>query len=327
MQRGPIRRTPALKIRSGAKAAWIAGTLLAIILVLSCSIIALAHLGSASDEKGLFTTTVDPKRHLILDAESSEQEEIPTLAASLWNVFALSGMRAAALQVFESVVHPGTKVVMIYPGMRKEEVAELFAKKLAWDSKEKQRFVSFSPDLSINKAEGYFYPDIYKVAASSTAESVHEAVVQRFADEVRSRYPTSTANIVNVDLALTIASIIQREAAGKHDMALISGVIWNRLFKDMTLDMDATLQYAKGSEKIGWWPRVVSEDKYIDSPYNTYQNGGLPPTPIANPSLAAINAALNPKKTSALFYIHDRQRRSHTAKTYKEHKANIRKYY
>lgn len=316
--------------RFGRPRWWIVGTLLTALLLLIGMNLVFRRLASKQDlSEKLLTTTVDPTNRTIKGEEGNASDfEAPSLQASLWNAFEMSGMRAAALQTIETIVHPGTKVVVVYPGLRKEEIAELFAKKLSWNEVDKRTFAGLSPDVSAEKAEGYFFPDTYYVRPeSSTAEAVHDTVVDRFNDKVRARYATSTANLVNVELALKIASIIQREAAGKHDMAIISGVIWNRLFKDMTLDMDATLQYAKGNAKIGWWPRVASKDKYIDSPYNTYKYGGLPPTPISSPSLAAINAALNPKKTDAYFYLHDRQRRIHTARTYKQHLGNINRYY
>ena len=124
-----------------------------------------------------------------------------------------------------------------------------------------------------------------------------------------------------------IASIIQREAGGKKDMRLISGIIWNRIFAGMRLQMDATLQYAKGNEEEGWWPQVDPKDKNIDSPYNTYKYDSLPPTAIANPGMAALEAAYNPQKTSCMYYLHDKKGNIHCSKTYAEHKRNIEKYY
>ena len=126
---------------------------------------------------------------------------------------------------------------------------------------------------------------------------------------------------------MKIASLIQREAAGKEDMALISGIIWNRIWSGMKLQIDATLQYAKGSEEEGWWQLVYPEDKKIKSEYNTYLNKGLPPSAIANPGRDAIYAAYHPKKTECLFYLHDKKRKIHCSKTYEEHKELIKKYY
>jgi UPF0755 protein len=95
----------------------------------------------------------------------------------------------------------------------------------------------------------------------------------------------------------------------------------------MKLQLDATLQYAKANGRNGWWPVVRSRDKYIRSPYNTYQNGGLPPGPIANPSVAAIVATLNPKKTPCFYYFHDNDSAFHCSETYDEHVALLKKYF
>ncbi|PIR44861.1 MAG: hypothetical protein COV10_02455 [Candidatus Vogelbacteria bacterium CG10_big_fil_rev_8_21_14_0_10_51_16] len=277
----------------------------------------------------LLTTSVDPIHGSI--AENSNEntyfDEEPGLSAAAWHAFDRSGMRAALLQAYQSIIRPGTKVVIVHPGLRKEEVAGLFATKLSWDEATRAEFLALTEATPRRLTEGYLYPDTYYVASGAGAEEVHEALATRFEKNVSDRYTPDTSKVITLDLALKIASLIQREAAGAHDMRLVSGVIWNRLFQDMTLDIDATLQYAKGSEEDGWWPRVVSDDKYIDSPFNTYRHGGVPPTPIANPSVAAIYAALNPQKTDAIFYLHDPQRKIRLARTYKEHVANIRKYY
>jgi len=107
-------------------------------------------------------------------------------------------------------------------------------------------------------------------------------------------------------------------------MKLISGIIWNRVFLGMKLQIDATLQYAKGEEEL-WWPQVDPRDKQIESPFNTYKYI-MPPSPIASPGLSAIEAAYNPQKTSCLFYLHDKYRRIHCSRTYEEHKQKIKKY-
>ena len=154
-------------------------------------------------------------------------------------------------------------------------------------------------------------------------------VNDRFVKNVLSRYGATTAKIVPLDQALTIASLIEREAGGLSDMRSISGIIWNRLFIGMNLQVDATLQYAKANAPTAksWWPGVVPADRFRKSPYNTYLHKGLPPTPIANPSVASIVAALNPKNTSCLFYFHDAAKRFHCTDTYPEHVALLKKYY
>jgi UPF0755 protein len=141
-------------------------------------------------------------------------------------------------------------------------------------------------------------------------------------------YSTTTQAFVPLNQALTVASLLEREAAGPTDMRVISGIIWNRIFKNMNLQIDASLQYAKGENSSGnWWTKVVPKDKYVASVYNTYAHPGLPPGPIAEPSLAAVLAALNPVATNCIFYFHDANGNFHCSNTYAEHVALLKKYY
>ena len=110
-------------------------------------------------------------------------------------------------------------------------------------------------------------------------------------------------------------------------MRMISGIIWNRLFINMNLQIDATLQYAKAETTKSWWPPVVPKDKYISSKYNTYAHKGLPPGPIASPSIAAVIAALNPKPTDCVFYFHDKRGQFHCSADYKGHVRLLKQYY
>ncbi len=260
----------------------------------------------------------------------------------------------ARLETYLNFANPNYRFVYIYPGMRREEIVEKYAKVLAWDDKDKLWFLATAPADPVNGGfvDGYFLPKTYFVEKDATGlevgDMMHEEFLEVIGEEVlgnqakaSSTPETATSKnaagktvvkgtngktqIINLDTAITIASIIQREAAGPHDMNLISGIIWNRLFKGMSLQMDATLQYVKGNEDE-WWPQVTGKDKYLESPYNTYQNSGLPPGAISNPSIEAINAAYNPQKTDCLFYLHDKNRKIHCTKTYEEHKKNVELY-
>lgn len=217
------------------------------------------------------------------------------------------------------------RYVRITAGMRKEEVAETIGRGLGWSSEQKKIFLGLR--LNAEPLEGYFFPGVYAFPASASPKTVKALLLERFNAEVRARYATSTANVISMNTAITIASILEREAAGRSDMRLISGIIWQRIFAGMSLDIDATLQYAKGNATNGWWPPVEPSDKFIASPYNTYRNKGLPPTPISSPSLEAIYAALNPQKTNCLYYFHDTRRVIHCSPTYKQHLALIDRYY
>ncbi len=245
---------------------------------------------------------------------------------SMMTYYRLDFQLLGSLEFYESLANPTVRIVRVQEGLRKEEIAEVMANKLGWDEKEKDYFVNAHLALNSDNLEGRYFPKTYLLNKDEDPMGVTAEMLKQFSKETSTIKKQKTMQVVNQDTAIKIASIIQREAGGKSDMKLISGIIWNRLWSGMKLQMDATLQYAKGSEENGWWGQVYSKDKYIDSPYNTYAEEGLPPSAIANPGLAALDAAYNPQKTSCLFYLHDKKRQIHCAKTYEEHKRNIKKY-
>lgn len=246
--------------------------------------------------------------------------------STLLGVFALMLTAASSGLGFwdniQSIANPNIRTVKIDPGMRKEEVAARFGRTLTWTKEEKETFLDLHAKANNMQAEGYFLPATYIVSIKAKPQEVSAVIQQKFKERILDTYNKLSSNTISLETAIKIASIIEREAGSKNDMKIISGVIWNRLFRGMSLDMDATLQYMKGKEG-GWWPAVASDDKFTDSYYNTYKYDGLPPGAISNPSETAIWAAFNPPRSDILFYVHDPRGRIHTARTYKEHLANI----
>jgi len=120
---------------------------------------------------------------------------------------------------------------------------------------------------------------------------------------------------------IILASIVEREAKNDEDRAKIAGVFINRLEKNMYLGADPTIQYAKGD-----WELLTSKDLKIDSPYNTYINKGLPPTPICNPGLESIKAVKNPEKNGWYYFFHLQDGTTIFSKDAAEHDANKAKY-
>lgn len=233
------------------------------------------------------------------------------------------------LSLYQNLANPSVRVVRVYAGLRKEEIAEVFYKNLDWTKTEAEEFASpSSANSSADSApiEGHLLPKTYLINKDATPDEVRNIMLTEFDKAFAKIQAKSSKKIINEEIIIKIASIIQREASGKKDMPLISGIIWNRFWKDMKLEMDSTIQYAKGSEEKGWWTQISNKDKKIDSPYNTYLYEGFPPGAISNPSLDAINAAFNPAKTDCIFYIHDKNHITHCAKTYEEHKQNVEKY-
>lgn len=232
----------------------------------------------------------------------------------------------ASLSFYENLANPSVRIVRIQEGLRKEQIADVFGNKLNWTDQQREEFVNVHLALNSQDLEGRYFPKTYLVVKDEDPIGVTGSMLHEFTNETSKIKKPKSSEILNQDTAIKIASIIQRESGGKSDMRLISGIIWNRLFKGMKLQIDATLQYAKGSEEEGWWTKVDPSDKSIDSSYNTYKYNGLPPTAISNPGIAAIDAAYNPQKTNCLYYLHDKHGKIHCSVTYEEHKLNIKKY-
>ena len=233
----------------------------------------------------------------------------------------------SSLSFYENLANPSIRIIKVREGLRKEEIAEVVGAKLGWDTSQKNEFINAHLAVNSLNMEGYYFPKSYMVSKDENPTAMSQIMLSEFKKETKDIPKTKATKIINEDTALKIASIIQRESDGKTDMRLISGIIWNRIFKGMKLQMDATLQYAKGNSEDGWWPQVESKDKKIESPYNTYKYNSLPPTAIANPGLAAISAAYNPQSTNCIFYLHDKNSKIHCSATYEEHLKNIDKYY
>lgn len=227
--------------------------------------------------------------------------------------------------VAESLRSPEEVWVVIPEGVRKEEIADIAGKKLNWSKAERQQFIDYDSSES-DYFEGAYFPDTYLIPIKDTPTDVADRLKTRFNEELAKYSSELAGQNIKWTTALKVASIIQREAAGKSDMPLIAGIIWNRLLQNMKLDIDATLQYARGDKGNGWWAPLKVEDKSIDSPYNTYLHVGLPPHPIDNPGADALGAVLNPQKTNCLYYLHGNDGTTHCSPTYEGHLTNIQKY-
>lgn len=283
---------------------------------------------------GPFPVSVDPVREVILENPTIEayldgylpEETLSYRPRGSW--FSRTIERIAGLGAMQNLASPVMRTLVIRSGERKEEIADSFARVLGWSSAERGTFLSLVTTTEPEIVEGKFAPGKYTTVRKAPPEEVAMLVLNRFDEDIASRYTDQIESQVPLSQALTVASLLEREAYDFEDMRYISGIIWNRLFADMRLQLDATLQYAKGSRPTGpWWPRVVPADKYIASPFNTYEHEGLPPAPIANPSAEAVLAALNPRKTDCMFYFHDKKGGFHCSVTYEEHVVKLKEQY
>lgn len=210
--------------------------------------------------------------------------------------------------------------VTIQEGLRADEIADILKENIP-SYKE-----SWRKELVLN--EGFLFPDTYLIPKDATISQILSILKNNF----DAKY-TTIENIDKTDFdkseIVTIASLVEREARFPEDRPLVASVIINRLGLGMKLDIDATVQYVLGYQKNekDWWKKDLTfEDLEINSPYNTYKNSGLPPTPISNPGLAALSSVVNVPDTNYLYYISDKEGRNHYAETLGEHDANKMKY-
>jgi len=174
--------------------------------------------------------------------------------------------------------------------------------------------------------EGYLFPDTYEMKSGSSAEEMINRMLAEL-DRKLDQLPEDWLGVLEergltVHQLLTIASLVEREVVADEERPMVASVIQNRLKKKMPLQIDATIQYLLDKQK----ERLLEVDLKVDSPYNTYANPGLPPGPIASPSLKSIEAALYPEQTDYLYYVTKKDgTNTHLfAETYKQHQKNIK---
>lgn len=180
--------------------------------------------------------------------------------------------------------------------------------------------------------EGFLFPDTYQFYKNSSPREALEKMLDnfdhRFSEEMRAQIETLNANVTGggygVREIVIVASLIEKESAAPAESATIASVIYNRLHNwdyPALLNIDAAIVYAQGGE-------ADTIDTGIDSPYNTYRYTGLTPTPIANPGLSSLKAALNPETTDYYFYVLNPSTGMHQfSKTQAEHDGWINEFY
>jgi UPF0755 protein len=177
--------------------------------------------------------------------------------------------------------------------------------------------------------EGFLFPDTYLIPQLISPEAAVNLLRKTFDKRVDEAVRAKIADKgLSLNEALILASIIEREARTLNDMQIVAGILENRLAAGIPLQVDCTLQYIRGydAKEKTWWPVPLAEDTKRKSPYNTYLNKGLPPAPIANPSMDAVNAVINPVSSDYLYYISDTEGGMHYAKTLEEHNQNVQTY-
>lgn len=178
--------------------------------------------------------------------------------------------------------------------------------------------------------EGYLFPDTYRLPADATAADLVNTMLSAFSQRVPADLQRAMADQgLTLHGAVTLASIVEREAQLPEERPIIASVFLNRLAQGIKLDADPTVQYALGYQGSSgdWWKHpLLYADLEVESPYNTYRYAGLPPGPIASPGLASIEAVARPAETRYLFFVVDCTAevagRHAFAESFEEHQAH-----
>lgn len=235
------------------------------------------------------------------------------------------------------VTRRGT-VLAVPEGWRAREIAQRLESMQVLSGRELLELVDQPPPIMSQAPpgaglEGYLFPDSYEIGVRTTTRDLvrlmTEQLERRFDVGLREK---GLAQGLTPHQVLTLASIIEREAAHAPERPIISAVYHNRLKIGMRLQADPTVQYAvapidPGAVPGGFWKRELSNaDLQMSSPYNTYREVGLPPGPICNPGLESIRAAVEPAAVDFLYFVAKGDGSHAFARTEPEHRANVNQY-
>jgi UPF0755 protein len=219
--------------------------------------------------------------------------------------------------------------VMIFPGMTLKEIDLMLAKTGIIGL---GQLANLKPALLRDKfpfltgaasLEGFLMPDTYRIRPSSDALEAAGVFLENFQ---RKALPL-LAQSSNSYRTLIIASLLEKEVVSQNDKQLVAGIIEKRLKIGMALQIDAAVLYTACGDRFLDCRPLSADDYKTDSPYNTYTNSGLPPTPIGNPTIDSISAAVSPKASPYLYYLTEGQNRTTIfSKTFEEHNDNRAKY-
>jgi len=206
--------------------------------------------------------------------------------------------------------------------VRKRLIACNVSSEKEFDEAASKSDVTKAIPFGLDTVEGVLYPETYRFSRKTSTAEILKTMMKEFKEKFPEN-PFEAEKRLGMKLKdiLVVASLVEKEARHDGDRAKISSVFYNRIKSKMRLESCATIQYILGDNRKS---RLLKSDLQVDSPYNTYKHEGLPPTPICSPSLASIRAALNPDKTSYLFFVARPDGYHVFSRTFEEHTAAIR---
>jgi UPF0755 protein len=170
--------------------------------------------------------------------------------------------------------------------------------------------------------DGYLFPDTYYIRENETIDEIIAALRANYETQIAPLRDAIASSGFTEEEIIILASIIEREGKSPESMNTVAGILKHRLRIDMPLQVDATFEYLLGKASH----ELTDDDLGIDSPYNTYVHRGLPPTPISNPGLTAISAAIEAPESPYLYYLTGNDGIFYYARTFEEHKQNKARY-
>jgi len=220
---------------------------------------------------------------------------------------------ASSWSLFRALQHGPPRIKVTFPEgwTARQMAAELEAKGVT-------PAADFLPEVERERREGFLFPDTYFFEMGLPASIVIGRMVHRFHEmEPKDMLARAQALHLTYQQVVILASLVEREARVPSERPVIAGVFLNRLKKRWRLESCATVDYALGA----WKPQLTYKDLQIDSPYNTYRHGGLPPGPICNPGAPSLVAAAHPAATDMMFFVSDGHGTHRFSKYYKDHLA------
>lgn len=220
-----------------------------------------------------------------------------------------------AQKLAQSDVDTTLRTITIPEGVTRKDIARII----------KAQLPDFDTDAFLDLTrnnEGYLFPETYFVPQEFTAEEFVNLLTETFAGALSPHKEAIAQSPLSEYEVLILASILEREANDEASMKMVSGILQNRLDIGMALQADATVGYVIDTPIA----ELHADDLQIDSPYNTYLYPGLPPTPIGNPGIQAIEAVLYPTQSDNFYYITGDDGVFYYAETFEEHKRNIQRY-
>ena len=205
--------------------------------------------------------------------------------------------------------------VTLPEGLTIAQMAKIFSEKMP--GFEESKFAKLAKGQ-----EGYLFPDTYFFFRNTTEEDIFKTLSKNFNSKTESLQKETTTSNRNFKETVVMASLLEKEASNAEDKRIISGILWKRIKLDIPLQVDSVFLYLLNKSSSD----LTLDDLKLDSPYNTYLHRGLPSAPIGNPGLNSIEAALYPKASDYLYYLHDKDGLVHYARSFEEHKANKQKF-